>query len=562
MASLAATARRPLLWLLLLLLAAAANLYWWRLGRPVALPDAPAGRIACVSYTPFHQPGESALDPRAVVTPQRIDRDLRALSARFSCVRTYSVGGGMDAVPRIAQRYGMQVLLGIWLARDAAANERELAAGIALARQYRDTVRAVVVGNEVMLRGELTAPALAAYIGRVRRATALPVTYADVSDFWLCVPANPRCQGFHRDLAPAVSFLTIHVLPYWEDRPVAVGDAVAHVRDVVARLRAAYPGREVLIGETGWPSAGRQRAGAVPSRVNEARFVREFLVWAAQAHVPYNLIEAFDQPWKRALEGTAGGYWGLFDARYRPKFPLRGPVVEEPRWRQGPALGAALALLFALPALARRGWRERAGVAALLLAGDATGAALAAQLRYMGMAERDAFEWGVAAACTLAALATCALIAAALARWLGDGAPALALDCGATALQRKRGGGPGRGLGLARFGWLFGAALVALLLAFDARYRDFLLPLYAPPVAGFALLALTGIGARRPLALEERLLAGWVGASAAVTLAEEGWANAHAWAWAALCLVLAAAVLLPDRIARRRAGAGGPQPAA
>ncbi|HEX7111682.1 MAG TPA: glycoside hydrolase family 17 [Mizugakiibacter sp.] len=554
MASSAATARRTLL-LVLLLLAAAANLYWWRLGRPVALPDAPDGRIACVSYTPFHQPGESALDPRAVVTPQRIDRDLRALSTRFDCVRTYSVGGGMDSVPRIAQRYGMQVLLGIWLARDPVANERELAAGIALARQYRGTVRALIVGNEVMLRGELTASALAAYIERVHRATALPVTYADVSDFWLCVPAGPRCEGFHRYIAPAVSFLTIHVLPYWEDRPVAIDDAVAHVRDVVARVRAAYPGREVLIGETGWPSAGRQRADAVPSRVNEARFVREFLAWATQAHVPYNLIEAFDQPWKRALEGTAGGYWGLFDAHYRPKFPLQGSVVEVSRWWRGPALGAALALLFTLPALVRRRWWNGTSVTALLLAGDAAGATLAAQLRYMGVAERDAFEWGVAGACTLAALATCALIAAALARWFDDSAPALALDCGATALQRHRGGGLGRWLGLARFGWLFGMALVALLLAFDARYRDFLLPLYAAPVAGFALLALAGIGARRAVALEERLLAGWVGASAAVTIAQEGWANTYALAWAALSLAFAAAVLWPDRTARRRASA-------
>lgn len=547
MASPIVTARRMLL-LALLLLAAAANLYWWRLGRPVALADAPDGRIACVSYTPFHQPGESPLDPRAVIAPGRIERDLRALSARFGCVRTYSVGGGMDAVPRIARQHGMQVLLGVWLARDPVANEREIAAAIALARQYRETVRALIVGNEVMLRGELPAATLADAIRRVRAATGLPTTYADVWEFWLRYP----------QLADAVDFITIHVLPYWEDDPVPVRDAVAHVRDIRARVAAAFPGKAVLIGETGWPSAGRQRAGAVPSLVNEARFVREFLAWATQARVPYNLIEAFDQPWKRALEGTAGGYWGLFDARYRPKFPLQGPVTEVPRWWLGPAAGAALALLFALPALPRRGWRRGAAPAALLLSGDAVGAALAAQWRYMGMAERDPFEWGVAAACAALMLITCALIARALARWLRDGATALALDSGATALRRGARGGLGRWLGLARFGWLFGAALVALLLAFDARYRDFLLPLYAPPVAGFALLALAGMAARRPLALEERLLAVWVGASAALAVVLEGWANAHALAWAVLCLAFSAAVLLPDRAARLRASAGLP----
>ncbi len=34
----------------------------------------------------------------------------------------------------------------------------------------------------------------------------------------------------------------------------------------------------------------------------------------------YNFIEAFDQPWKRYQEGTAGGYWGLFDEDRTPKF--------------------------------------------------------------------------------------------------------------------------------------------------------------------------------------------------------------------------------------------------
>src|SRR5438876_920503 len=33
-------------------------------------------------------------------------------------------------------------------------------------------------------------------------------------------------------------------------------------------------------------------------------------------------IEAYDQPWKRQLEGTVGGYWGLLDsARRELKYP-------------------------------------------------------------------------------------------------------------------------------------------------------------------------------------------------------------------------------------------------
>ncbi|HTH68168.1 MAG TPA: hypothetical protein VL545_07925, partial [Rhodanobacter sp.] len=108
-------------WLALGLAALAGATWWWAIGRPVALPDAPSARIACVSYAPFRLAGETPLDVNAYISPERIDADLRALSQRFDCVRTYSQGQGLSAVPGIAERYGMKVLLGIWLGGDAKA---------------------------------------------------------------------------------------------------------------------------------------------------------------------------------------------------------------------------------------------------------------------------------------------------------------------------------------------------------------------------------------------------------------------------------------------------------
>jgi len=53
-----------------------------------------------------------------------------------------------------------------------------------------------------------------------------------------------------------------------------------------------------------------------------------------------NLIEAFDQPWKRLLERTAGGYWGVYDdARRELKFRFGEPVSNHPDWRQKAGLG-------------------------------------------------------------------------------------------------------------------------------------------------------------------------------------------------------------------------------
>ena len=100
--------------------------------------------------------------------------------------------------------------------------------------------------------------------------------------------------------------------------------------------RWRFPGKEILIGETGWPSQGRMREGALPSRTNQARVVSEILDTAKREGFRVNLIEAYDQPWKRQLEGTVGGYWGLFDA-----LPARGEVSAGHRHQQFPLVEAA-----------------------------------------------------------------------------------------------------------------------------------------------------------------------------------------------------------------------------
>src|SRR5712672_2674271 len=142
----------------------------------------------------------------------------------------------------------------------------------------------------------MTVSDLREFIRSARSRVHVPVTYADVWEFWLR----------YREVAADVDFVTVHFLPYWEDVPPRAEDAAAHVDEVRKQLTVAFPGKEILIGETGWPSQGRMREGALPSRTNQARVVSEILLLAKQENFRVNLIEAYDQPWKRRLEGTVG----------------------------------------------------------------------------------------------------------------------------------------------------------------------------------------------------------------------------------------------------------------
>ena len=339
---------------------------WWWLGKPVALPPSPlpAGeKLYCVSYAPFRD-GQDPLVETTQVSPQQIDEDLKFLARYTDCIRTYSVENGLDKVPEIAQRYGLKVMQGLWLSNKIAHNRAQMAVTVALAKKYPDVIRSVIVGNEVLLRGEMSAPNLGAIIREVKAQIAQPVTYADVWEFWLR----------YAELQNAVDFVTIHILPYWEDFPLAASRAAAHVDAIRKKVVAAIPNKEIVIGEFGWPSHGRMREGALPSPSNQARAIEETLTLGKRENFRVNVIEAFDQPWKRALEGSTGRYWGIFDRSTQgPKFALGGAVSNHPHWLLGALFGILLAALtFGIAATAGRQkkpvpylWPKIAGIAFL-----------------------------------------------------------------------------------------------------------------------------------------------------------------------------------------------------
>lgn len=527
--------------------------YWAYEGRAVPLPDAGTAGIASVSFSPYRR-GE---DPLARVTPTlgEISSDLAALAGRVHGVRTYTSLEGLDAAPRFARALGVKVMQSAWLGRDPNVNDREIRSLIALANGYPDVIDRLVVGNEVLLRRDLTREQLAAYIHRVKAAVKQPVTYADVWEFWL---KNP-------ELASAVDFITIHILPYWEDQPVSIDHAIDHVMAVYRKVEATFPGKRIMIGEVGWPSAGRMRDDARPSLVNEARFVRDFVALGLRSGLDYNVVEAFDQPWKRALEGTVGGHWGLLDQERRPKFTLYGPVSDDPNWLWHCALAALFAALActgvarSAPRVGQFGWLAYAGAAHLFGTFLTLDGALTVTICW------TPFGWiagglGLAGSLLLAAL----LLRALGAGLAGRAWPSTPLPAAEEALNLLRGRplrGPRLGermLGLLQFGFVVGAAVATVALVVDPRYRDFPSEAFLVPAIGFVALAF--LRDRRPptaaLLREEMLLVGLLIAGAAGVLIREGLDNSEAVGWSGTLILLAMPWTL--KLAARRRAAEAP----
>ncbi len=497
------------------LTALAIGAVWWWLGAGMALPPSPlpaGAKLYCVSYAPFRA-GQDPLVEGTQVEPWQIEEDLALLSKYSNCVRTYSIDDGAESVLASARRHGLKVLHGVWLSNQPEKNRRQIATTVALAKQYSDVISAVVVGNEVLLRGEMSATDLMAAIREVKAQVGKPVTYADVWEYWLR----------YSDVRNAVDFVTIHILPYWEDFPIPASLAAAHVAAIHRRVAAAIPGKDILIGEFGWPSAGRMRERARPSPWSQARVISETLTLAERERFKVNVIEAFDQPWKRALEGAVGGYWGIFDrATGALKFSFGGTVSEHPYWPWQALAGIVLAAFSFAGALAAG--RDK-GFSTYLWPRIAALTFLPAVLLGWTIETVAVESFSIGSWLrSLAFAATAALgpVICAIACAAGRAVPAF------SALLGRGGKLPDR------LDWALGGTLIALMLVsieaalglvFDPRYRDIAFaPLTAAALPFLVVLVSTPRPAG-PRAMAETVAAVMLALSSGYILFNEGFAN-------------------------------------
>ena len=418
---------------LVLLLVSAATLAGWRLlDRTVTAADVD-GPLHGVTYAPWAKDQDPLAgkasgvfsflrtaineEPEPAIKPRKsqMERDFALLAGKVSAIRTYRTTDGGDVMPELAARYGVKLVPGAWIyspneaklqfGREASeVNAEETRALIRMANQNPNIER-VLVGNENILRWDgqknlrnpnATSPAqLIREIRNVKRNVKVPVSTAEPWHVWLHYP----------ELAKEVDYLAVHILPYWDEQSSEA--PLEYVQNKIALLRKAYPNKNIIVTEIGWPSNGAERRSpgtgyvkrATPAE--QAKNVRDAVAWLKKNNIEYFVVEAIDQPWKSYdLEGKAGGYWGLWNADRQQKFSWTGTIETFPQWLAcalGALLGGLPIMLFFLwrwRTLATMGQLAFCGLVALSTSSIAYGAAVAAGT-YMVTSEM--VGWGVLA---------------------------------------------------------------------------------------------------------------------------------------------------------------------
>ena len=253
-------------------------------------------KIHGITFSPYIE-GQG---PGTQLDAEQIRERLKFIQPYVRWVRSFSCTEGNELIPRIAAESGLKTMVGVWLDDDRENNEKELASAIDVASAGHADILAV--GNEVLLRGELSEDELIDYIHRAKQAVpGIDVGYVDA---YFKFVDHPR-------VTEACDVILANCYPFWESCPADY--ALLYMKDMYRRAVQAANGRKVIISETGWPNMGTPFWGAVPSVENAIKYFINTYQWAEEEGVEIFYFSAFDETWKVDKEGDVGAYWGLWD---------------------------------------------------------------------------------------------------------------------------------------------------------------------------------------------------------------------------------------------------------
>lgn len=260
-------------------------------------------KIHGISFSPYIE----SQGPGTKISAAQIRERLALIQPHVRWIRSFSCKEGNELIPGIAKENGLQTMVGVWLDGDLEQNEVEIANAIAVANAGHADILAV--GNEVLLRGDLTEDELLDYVRRVKRAVKnVPVGYVDA---YFEFVDHPR-------ITAACDVLLANCYPFWEGCPAE--HALLYMKEMYRRVVNVAHGKRVIISETGWPNVGTPTQGAVPSFANAIKYFIDTCQWAEQDGIEIFYFSSFDETWKVGAEGDVGAYWGLWDKQGKPKY--------------------------------------------------------------------------------------------------------------------------------------------------------------------------------------------------------------------------------------------------
>jgi exo-beta-1,3-glucanase (GH17 family) len=279
-------------------------------------------KLSGIAYSPYRKNQSPINGPYSNL--EEIENDIRLLSSATDKIRIYGIDGNNQFIPDIAQKYNVKIAITLLLSGDKTDND-EIEKAVQLANKY-DSIYTIIVENEGLYRNTLSEEQIIKYLDQTREKLnpRCTITIAEPIGNWLN----------HKEIAKHVDYAMINYYPYWIGLDIngAADSVFKEYKNVKDNL-----GKDVVIGETGWPSSGRASKLAVPSLENQQKFISGLRDISDKNKIEYILFEAFDERWKLKDQFDLDGpndvenHWGLFYENGTLKESLKN-IISSPQY--------------------------------------------------------------------------------------------------------------------------------------------------------------------------------------------------------------------------------------
>jgi exo-beta-1,3-glucanase (GH17 family) len=178
---------------------------------------------------------------------------------------------------------------------------------IALAKQYKNIVSAISIGNEtrsIWNNNRVSEERLVEFTKIIQTQTKIPVTFCEEYQHWV--------EGLDL-LGHEVDFISLHTYPAWQG--ASIEQALDVAKTNYQEVKSKFPNTYCIITETGWPtkSHGSRIKISEANVQNQSMYLNAIRKWAKEENILIYEFEAFDEEWKGGDHpDEPEKHWGIY----------------------------------------------------------------------------------------------------------------------------------------------------------------------------------------------------------------------------------------------------------
>jgi exo-beta-1,3-glucanase (GH17 family) len=212
-----------------------------------------------MTYSPYTRDGKCK--ERADVA-----KDIAEIAQKgFATVRLYGTDcKGLENVGDAVAQHNLKIVVGVFIDNKGLSPAHEQVQALVAWGRW-GLVELVVIGNEALFNGYVTASQLAAFIGEAKQK----FRQAGYAGPCTTTEASVKLLHDNRDvLCPVIDVVAANLHPYFNPKVTAAG-AGEFVAQELKHLAQVCPGKDSYTLETGWPSGGQPNGAAVPGEAEQ-----------------------------------------------------------------------------------------------------------------------------------------------------------------------------------------------------------------------------------------------------------------------------------------------------